>query len=265
MAIRGNAGKVSAVAVTVVAVIAVVAVLVGPGAFATHAGNHDGTDPTNSGGTPANKYAASGSTTEVFGPGIDVVILQEQVKMSTNHELLLSLSLECSIVTALKLGDDSVNDATDEDSATGQIDVWIELDGNRVGVTSSDAGQGGRGRGEVTFCNTVHQQRVTDSEDNDPRPDGIDTHETYLKTKTATAFNWLALNVGSAYDLPYNGNNILDVVVKARLVDTTPGTSVCVLGSESCSEAVIGNRTLIAEPTLAAVTEVVEPAGPGDS
>jgi hypothetical protein len=225
--------------------------------------------PTSSGGISANKFAASGSTEEVFGPGDNVPILSEQVKIPTNHELALSVSLECSIITSLHLGDSQVDDSTDTDQAEGGVVIWIEIDGHRVPVTSS--GFGDDDAGEVTFCNTFHQQRVTDSEDNGANPDGIDTHDDYLRTKNANGFNWFALNVGNQYDSPSNGNNVVDVVVYARLIDNHPANDVngahvgCNLGDRSCSEAIIGNRTLIVEPTHASVTEVVEPAGPGNT
>jgi hypothetical protein len=244
--LRDHFKKLAALAAATLAV----AVLAGPAAQAQNP-------------APANKFAASGSTTEVFGPNTDTTILSEQVKMPTNHELALSVSLECSILTALKLGDDDTG-GTDMDSAEGTIDVWIEIDGKRVGVTS---GQTGDDRGEVTFCNRAHQVRLSDSETqgtNDPA-DGIDTLEEYQATKTAAAFNWFALNVGNSgyYDDPANGNNILDVVVKARLESTPNAAGTCELGDQACSQAIIGNRTLLVEPTHASIIEVVAEDGPG--
>jgi hypothetical protein len=77
----------------------------------------------------------------------------------------------------------------------------------------------------------------------------------------------LALN-GYTYDdvVVKNGNNILDIIVYAELVDSTPAgppPEQCQLGSRSCSEAIIGHRTLIAEPTNASIHEAVHPADPG--
>lgn len=215
---------------------------------------------------PANKFAASGSNEEVFGPGVDQEILSEQIKMPTNHELALSLSAECSIITAIKAEDE--NSGTGTDSAEGRIDVYITIDGRRVGVTTLTGDNG-----EITLCNRVHSIRLTDTESN---TDGIDTLDEYQKSKMANGFNWFAINVGSAYDdqcvdgtasgcvgpTPANGNNILDVVVWARLA-ATPGADGCQLGDKACSEAIIGKRTLTAEPTHASVIEVVEEDGPG--
>jgi hypothetical protein len=90
--------------------------------------------------------------------------------------------------------------------------------------------------------------------------DGIDTFDDYLRTKTANAFNWLALDTGVNFDDPANGNNILDIQVKAELDDTTAAGEQCELGDKSCSEAIIGHRTLIAEPTNASNHESVDPA-----
>lgn len=211
---------------------------------------------------PANKLAAAGTQAQVFGANQEVTILQERMKVSSPYDLVLSLTAECSIITALKTGDDDTN-GTDVDTAEGKIDIWIEIDGKRVPVSTDDLER----PGEVTFCNQAHQQQQTASEGTGDT--GIDTFDDYLRTKTANAFNWIALDVGTVYDDAGegvdNGNNIVDVVVKARLSDTTPGQSVCTLGNKSCSEAIIGHRTLIAEPTNASVHEAVEPAaGPDD-
>jgi hypothetical protein len=230
-------------------------------------------------GTPANKFAASGSTREVLGANQTEVILSEQVKMPTNHELIMTLSMECSIITALRLGDGApgATDAADTDNAEGKIDAWITIDGHPVGVTSTQTGAPGSADddGQITFCNRQRTVRITDSEQHaGGAMDGIDTFEEYEKSKTANSFSWAALNVGNSgyYDDPANGNNILDVVVYARLEDSTPvddptteedESVVCELGSQSCSEAIIGNRTLIVEPTRASVVEFVQETGPG--
>lgn len=203
---------------------------------------------------PANKIAAAGTEAAVIGNNQTQKILEERVRVSTGADLILSVTLECSIITALKLGDDDTGTpASDTDSASGKVDVWVTIDEKVVKVSTDDTTDPGK----VTFCNQLHQQRVTDSETQGPgdNPDGIDTHETYLATKNANSFNWLAINTGSTYDSAANGNNILDIVVWASLTDS--GTATCTLGSKSCSEAIIGHRTLIVEPTNASVHEAI--------
>ena len=215
------------------------------------------TPKADAGHEPANKLAAAGTETEVFGPGDAIPILSERMKVSSPSDLILSLTAECSIVTALRTGDDDQN-GTDADTAEGKIDIWVEIDGKTVPVSSDDETE----PGEVTFCNQVHQQRQIDSESNNPM-DGVDTFDDYLRTKTANSFNWIALDTGVVYDDAEvdNGNNILDIVVYAELDDTTAATDACELGDKSCSEAIIGHRTLIAEPTNASVHEEVNAAG----
>ena len=173
------------------------------------------------------------------------------MKVSSPYDLMLSLTAECSIVTALRTGDDDAG-GVDTDEAEGKIDIWIEIDERRVPVSTDDTVR----PGEVTFCNQMHQQRQTASEGTGDS--GIDTFDDYLRTKTANSFNWIALDAGFAYDdEALNGNNIIDIAVKARLTDTTAGTTACSIGSKNCSEAIIGHRTLIVEPENASVHEDV--------
>ena len=260
---------------------------------------------------PANKVAAAGSTVEVLEPNDKAVpVLSERVKVSSAFDLILSLSSECSILSALRTGDGdeeppvppatSASDSTDTKKAFSQLSMYITIDGKRVPVTATEstprgpgesndttsADEPAKGQGEVVFCNREYQRTVTDSEDNDPK-DGIDTQEDYIRTRTANAFNWLALDVGFNYDeacvvaggtdcvamAAPNGNNVVDIVVWAEF--DRRGTAPCgnamagqpVIGeSDACADAFVGRRTLIAEPTNASVHEWVnsptDPAAP---
>ncbi|MFN2593718.1 MAG: hypothetical protein ABR579_02375, partial [Actinomycetota bacterium] len=92
--------------------------------------------------------------------------------------------------------------------------------------------------------------------------DGVDKIADYLSARQANAFQWMALNVGTAYDNPANGNNLLDIQVHAVYTDTEapdcntlakqdPTTTY----GDTCSKAFLGRRTLIVEPTKASVIE----------
>lgn len=241
----------------------IAAVFVGPTASADH--------------EPANKVAAAGSTTEVLDPEVDQVVLQERVKVSSSFDLILSLSSECSILTALRTGDnDAGNPATDTANSFGQLVFYLTIDGKRVPVTYTDEGNKQEptetdepaasrpfadGTGEVVFCNREYQRTVTDSENNGQTPDGIDTQEDFIRTRTANAFNWLARDVGFNYDIPDNGNNVVDIKVFARFNRNGPGclpSGLPAVSEDSCSNAIVGRRTLIAEPTNASVHEWVK-------
>lgn len=187
---------------------------------------------------PADKVAISGSTMEVFGPGTDVVILQETMRVSTPSDLILQLTAECDILTALATG--GMGMADDTSDAEGIVELWIEIDGKRVPVVDSTGQGGAEDNGEVVFCNQFHRQQITDTPGGEEDGD-TDQLRDDLQTRQANAFNWLAFNTGSTYDSLSNGQNILDIVVKARLTETSTTGDV--------AQAVIGARTLVVEPT----------------
>ena len=268
-----------------VGLLLVGALFAGPGAYADH--------------EPANKVAASGATTEVLNPNEGrIKVLQERVKVSSSHDLILSLTSECSILTALRTGDNAgpgdADDATDMARAFGQLQFYIEIDGKRVPVTSTETSPSGPGTatdtdpgqnhgadqvGKVVFCNREYQRTITDSEDNGQTPDGTDTEEDFIRTRTANGFNWLALDVGFNYDdkcvsggtgcagpTPANGNNVVDVIVYAdflRQPEQCPANAVPSEAFDACAQAIVGRRTLIVEPTNASNHEWVSETDTG--
>jgi hypothetical protein len=186
-------------------------------------------------GIPANKVAASGSETEVSGPNVDVILLSETVKINNPTDLIVSASAECSIVTQVKTTGSEV------ETATARIVMWVTIDGVPVPVSDENTD-----KGEVVFCDRVHQQETnlagdTDNDDND------DTIRTYLSTRTANAFNWMALNVGRTG----TNNNVHKIELHARL--ETQGNPA----DDTFAQAVVGNRTLILEPVKASNREAV--------
>lgn len=207
---------------------------------------------------PADKTAVAGAALQDIGPGEEHPILQQRMKVSSPADLILGLTLECSILTRLVTNNDTPSSTT-----TGSVDIRITIDGKDVPVQT--AGEGAGDDGSVTFCNRTYQRTVTDGEN---PLDGIDTEDDYIATKTANAFNWVALDVGEEayYDSPANGNNILDIVVHARY-DRTHEAGTCAVAdpATSCSEAYVGKRTLVIEPVHAANGEQSEPAGSSTS
>ena len=189
-------------------------------------------------GGPANKVAAVGTATEHFDDATPV--LSETLKVSSPADLILSLTAECSIITELTTG----GEAPDSSSAEGQVEMWITIDGTPVPVSSTEGDDGG-----VVFCNRAYGRTVEDTEgDGD-----VDSEDDYIRTRTANAFNWLALNTGTDFDSLENGQNILDVVVWADYTASTTG--------EAVADAWVGARSLIIEPTNAAVNESTGTAG----
>lgn len=190
------------------------------------------------GGGPANKVAAVGTQTEHFDDATPV--LTETLKVSSPADLILSLTAECSIITELTTGGESPDSST----AEGTVEMWITIDGKPVPVSSTEGDDG-----SIVFCNRAYGRSVEDTEgDGD-----VDEEDDYIRTRTANAFNWLALDTGSAYDSLENGQNILDVVVWADYTASTSG--------EAVADAWVGARSLIIEPTNAAVNESTGTAG----
>jgi hypothetical protein len=194
-------------------------------------------------GTPANKAVAAGAKTEVFAPGEEVTILSAALKTSKPTDLILQVALECSILTDVVI--DGGPDVSQETSrAEGTVKVWVELDGKIVPIQSTstppqdaEAQPAGNDTDKVTFCDRLHERTVTDREDD---TDGIDGSRDYQRTKSANAFNWLRLNAGSGEHT---------VVVKASLETSAD--------QGSSAQAVIGNRTLIIEPTKLANDAII--------
>ncbi|HEY7874287.1 MAG TPA: hypothetical protein VIG64_04100 [Actinomycetota bacterium] len=207
---------------------------------------------------PANKTAAIGNVVDVLEPGANDVVLREELRVSSPADFIINLSSECAIVTQLITGaTDGSGDAVSEANVEGKVEMWVTIDGKRVPVAGDPNGNGGDD-GTVVFCNEGRGRRVTDDED---AADGQDEIADYNRNRTATAFQWLATNVGTAYDSPTNGNNVIEVLVHAAYTDAD-GTDCDALaeGGESsftqtCSKAFVGKRTLIVEHTKASVIE----------
>lgn len=206
-------------------------------------------------GQPADKVAATGS--DVDEATDDTVILSEQMRVSSPADLILSVTAECTILTELTTGPDTAAGASDSAFAFGSVRLRVLIDGKEVPVAvdeNSGPNEGGDGDadadgneiGEVTFCNRAYQRTVSDGEN---AQDGIDEEHDFIRTRTANAFNWIALDVGTAYDDIANGQNILDIQVLADFDTDTAGDAV--------AEALVGSRTLTIEPGHFHNTETV--------
>lgn len=166
---------------------------------------------------PADQTAAAGSETEVVGPNEEVVLLSEDVRTSSPSDLVLNVTAECSIVT------DVTTVGNDNQRAFGEVKVWVEIDGEHVAISSADSDEG-----RVVFCNRAYERTTSMFDDEDA------TIQTFMETRQANGFNWMALDVG---------NGVHTIEVKATLdTESTENAE---------AEAVVGNRTLIVEPTKA--------------
>ena len=205
--------------------------------------------------TPADKPFAAATNLTKFGPGLNQTILTATVKNSKTADMMLLLSMECSILTKTILPGGS-NISSQSARAEGTIRAWIEVDGQTVPIISSSSppqdptpGTPNNEDGKVTMCNRVYERTVQDREGNTPQ-DGIDGSEDYIDTKDANAFNWVRLNMGSG---------IHTITVKADVTVETAGVS----GGSGVADAYIGNRSLIGIPGKFANDAVISEGGTG--
>ena len=202
---------------------------------------------TSGGSQPANKAVAAGSHRVVFGPQTATPLMTATFKTSKPEDLLLTVSLECTILTALTTNNDNPSS-----TARSGIDVWIaDENGKVVPITDTSAppqdpnanGDGDQVKDGVTFCDREYSRTVTDDEDNTP-PDGIDQIDDYIATKSAHAFSWVRLNAGSG---------VHTYTVFANLREAVSG--------QGDAQAEVGNRTFVIEPTkLANNADIAENA-----
>jgi hypothetical protein len=211
----------------------------------------------------ANKVWVAGSTLEVMTAGLnapgaesqdEVVLSRGQIKFSTPTDLRISVAAECALWT------NTATTGDDDSEAKARVEMWVTLDGKTVPVSSDDttadsgalfdpANQGPAGH--VVFCNRANRMKTEGftSADNS----GL-IIRSYNRSRTANGFNWGALNVSvsqaeGGYDNPANGNNILDVVVHARLSDSVTDAKVSDAQPDSpYAKAAVGKRTLFVEP-----------------
>lgn len=199
------------------------------------------------GGSPANKAVAAGSQRMAIGANQEEVLMSATFKTSKPTDLIMSVSLECSLFTAL-----TTNQANPTSNATAGLRAFLRIDGKIVPITDvstppQDPAESGNGGVDdaVTFCDREYQRTVTDREE---PADGVDEEDDYIRTKSSHAFTWVRLNAGS-------GQHLVEVVGQFR--NTTAGAAT--------AEAIIGNRTLVIEPTKLANNAVIAEAGTSTS
>lgn len=201
---------------------------------------------------PANKAGAAGSDIDEVTDG--TVLLSETMRVSSPEDAIISVTAECSILTQVVTNNEQL-----DSTAFGSVRLWVEVDGNRVPVAVNDTAEDGDDEvndegdasdiGEVTFCNRAHEKSVADEED---PLDGVDYERDYLRTRSANAFNWLALDLGTAYDA--GNDNIITVQLLADY-DTA------ISHDTNLAEAFVGSRTMIIEPTKVSNHETVQDLG----
>ena len=201
---------------------------------------------------PADKVvAAGGQVIEVDDGDGDTpteegtVLLTTEFRTSAPTDLMIHVTLECTILTELTNEGGTNPGRTSFTEAVGRIRVWVEFDGVIVPINDESLNPQphheaiGNDDDKVTFCLNERKQALTDAEEDEggvAGGDGHDTLYTYLRTKQANAFNWIRLNTG---------NGIHTLEVKADLRTQTAATE----DSLASATGFVGNRMLIVEPT----------------
>lgn len=171
---------------------------------------------------PADKVVVSANIDEVtfVEPDHDrELLLEETFRTSSTSDLLLQVSSECSITNEVTTVGSDMSDAR------GQLKflLTISTDGGAerpIGVVEGDETDGG-----VVFCDRLYQRETAFTDDEDH------AIETFIRTRTANAFNWVQPNAGKG---------VHTVRLYADYLETTTNTGDAM--------AVVGRRTMIIEP-----------------
>jgi hypothetical protein len=164
-------------------------------------------------------------------PGQPVLIAEELVKTSKPTDLLLSFTAESSIITNVSTV------GNDLERATGTLNVEILIDGQPV-MAAGPAGPGNQPHGDtasVVFANRTYERQTSLFDDTDA------TIRTFIDTRHAAGFNWMAFNVGS-------GVHRIQVFATYNEFESSP---------QATASGVIGNRSLMVQPVKSAVRETV--------
>lgn len=176
---------------------------------------------------PANKTSVAGAESDavfVEPSGEAVSVLHETLKVSGPTDLVLSFTAECSILSQIKtVGDDHVE-------THGSLKVHLTVDGAHVPVSEEDLDEG-----RVVFCDRTYQRTTSNFTEDEEA-----TIEDYLRTRSANAFNWVALDAGR---LDADGDGLIRVEAWVEYDEANVG--------QGDSEGVIGNRTLLIQPVMA--------------
>jgi hypothetical protein len=227
-----------------VAVAALAAVVLGSQAVATH--------------SPADKVVASGASMSQVNEGPGQTILTANIKSSKPSDLMIHVAAECAVQTS-----HTSDGKTSTNTAHGYARLWVDIDGKIVPIQAASAPPqdpgaqpSGGENDKVTFCERQESYTRTDNNaacSGEAPPinvPGCERQQWFQNTKSANAFNWVRLNVGS-------GDHV--VSLKADVVDTESATA----GDTSTAKAFVGNRTMIIEPTKMANDTLIIPVGAG--
>lgn len=192
----------------------------GPEAKTSGSSSSGGTDGPNG----ANKMASSSENVDPFeGAEGTKDILDGSLRLSTQNDMIVSVTMECALWTEVIVHDEPSMGPTNS-RAEARIIAWPEVDGVKAGP-------------EVVFCDRVHEVELIEQftgEDDDT--DNL-TMRQYLATRSANAFNWLIIDPAVGPE-----DNVLDIVIKATMEQAVTEDS------ENTAYGAVGTRTLVITP-----------------
>lgn len=174
---------------------------------------------------PADKMTVAASGLDDVQPGQQHPVLQATMRTSNVEDLVFSVSEECDIYTSV------TNAGSDTTYAFGQVKMHITIDSPTnpsagvVLVSPDDATSADPGR--VVFCNRAHQATSMFLPN--------ESYSTFIQTRDANAFNWVAANVGAG---------IHTITLWATYDESTTMNGV--------AKAVVGKRSMVVAATTQA-------------
>lgn len=196
---------------------------------------------------PADKVTASGSALETMrvtalpGQGersATVKLLTARLRTSKPTDLIFNVTAECALWTNVgTIGNDF-------SESTATVQVWITVDGNGnsgKGVVPVSGDSNGDGKlndpddGRVVFCNRAFRMETMNFNDDD----ADDVIRLFQRTRSANAFNWTRLNLGSG---------VHTIEIWARLVAQVDTGSTTEPGLAEEAAAAVGKRTVVVTP-----------------
>jgi hypothetical protein len=215
-------------------------------------------------GIPADKATAAGAAVTEASP--TTPLLTATFRTSKPTDLIMQVSAECAIQTSF-----TRNGKNTRQEASGKVRLWLTIDNdaNIVPIESTsqppqDPPAMGGDDDKVTFCERRETYDKTDGNsfctEDAPPPSTVpslppapsvsecETESWFQRVKTANSFNWVRLNAGSG-------------VHTVKLWGEFTTTASSPTGETQSATALVGNRTLVIEPTKMANDAIMGPAG----
>lgn len=192
----------------------------------------------------ADKVFAAGSTHQVVADTnntkdnwdtMPATLASGTIKTSSPTDLIIYAQMESALWTDVEVTSGGKGKDKDETSlAFAQVESWVEIDGTKVPVTTSEPDTG-----NVVVNNRKFKVETSFLEDIESMTEEEEYLRIWNQTRSTNGFNWVALNLGASDFYSASKNHTIEL--KAEL-------SVNVDDDKAHAKAAVGPRTLIAVP-----------------